>query len=341
MSSWRYILTIGILVAGFTSCTEDFQLTEPYKDIPVIYGIINRADTAQYFRIQKAFVDENIPATQIAKIADSLYYPDPVVTLYNLSSNQQYSFTKVDGNLEGYPRENGPFATTPNYLYKLVTKTKFLNGGDQLKIELKRDENSTPVTSEISLVHDINFSIPSDNTRQLKIFYGSQIQFEWRNRSNTSIFSLKALVYIEEFNVITQQSKDKIIEIPFGSNIPGNVSNPTNFNFTKTVLPGSAFYTYFNDQLVPETGVERYINKIDFHLVGGGPEIGDYYKILNANTGITASQEIPRYTNIHEGNKPALGIFSSVVKIIKTITPEDPTVDSLQAHPLTRELNFK
>ena len=50
-----------LLLAGFlNSCSEDFQLTEPYKDIPVIYGLLNRADTAHYIRIHKTLVNKKI-----------------------------------------------------------------------------------------------------------------------------------------------------------------------------------------------------------------------------------------------------------------------------------------
>jgi hypothetical protein len=334
-----HTLAFLLTVLLFNSCSEDFELTEPYKDIPVVYALIDRTDSAQYFRIEKAFVDENIPASQIAKIPDSLYYPNAVVRLLNKSKNDTVGFTlvKVDGNNEGYPRNPGPFATSPNWLYKLNPKDNaLLVPGDNYTLHLKRSENSQPVTSTITLVSDIAFTNPDNNKRQLKIFYESQIGFQWRNASNTSAFDLKAIVYIDELNIITQELKTKKIEIPLGINIFGVIGKPTN-NLTNFTFFGSSFYNFFHDQLVPETGVERYITKIDFVLRGGGPEFGEYYKILNANTGITASQEIPRYSNLSEG----YGIFSSTVSITKSMTPEAPTVDSLRAHPLTRDLNFK
>lgn len=57
-----------LCLLGSLSCSEDFQLTEPWKDIPVVYGFINVRDTAQYVRVERLFVDENIPASQIAKM---------------------------------------------------------------------------------------------------------------------------------------------------------------------------------------------------------------------------------------------------------------------------------
>jgi hypothetical protein len=330
------ISIISLFVVLFlSSCTEDFQLTEPYKNIPVIYALINRTDTAQYFRIQKAYVDENIPATQIAKNPDSLYYSNPTVTLKNLTTRKDYSLIKVDGNAEGIIRNDGPFATTPNILYKLLTREKILNGGDSLLLELKPSDGSHVITSRIVLVSDISYVFPDENTRQFKIFYNSSYNFQWKHKDNTRVFDLKAIVDIDEFNIVTLKTEKKIIEIPIARNVFGNIGRAD--NLTSTKIFGSTFYVFFNDKLSPDPAIERYINKIDFILLGGGPEIGEYNTILNANTGITASQEIPRYTNISEG----FGIFSSTIKIVKTITAEPPTVDSLRTNPLTRQLNFK
>ena len=84
----RNLFTIyGILL--FSACSEDFILTEPWKDIPVVYGLINRVDSAQYIRVEKLFVDENIPAVDMAKVADSIYYKNAKVYLINLTSKRE------------------------------------------------------------------------------------------------------------------------------------------------------------------------------------------------------------------------------------------------------------
>jgi hypothetical protein len=325
------ILLFLVSICLISSCSEDFQLTEPYKDIPVIYGIIDRSDSTQYFRIEKAFVDENIPATQIAKVADSLYYPNAVVKLYNLTTKKEYTLQRVDASLEGIIRNDGPFAKVPNYLYKLKNSDLVMNSGDSIKIELKRTDGSIPVTATISLVGDMSFSFPDVNTRQLVFFNSSTTTFQWKHKANTSVFDLKAVVYIEEYQIDSQITRTKIIEIPLSNSIIGNST------LSSTTISGSSFYNFFHDKLVPDSKIERTFVKVDYYLTGGGPELGEYKRILNANTGITASQEIPRYTNLSEG----YGIFSSVITIVKSITPKPPTVDSLQAHPLTRELNFR
>ncbi|MBK9961304.1 MAG: hypothetical protein IPP06_08195 [Saprospiraceae bacterium] len=153
----RILFTIyGILL--FSACSEDFVLTEPWKDIPVVYGLINRVDSAQYIRVEKLFVDENIPAVDMAKVADSIYYKNAKVYLINLTSKREVELKKVDGTSEGYPRNSGPFVQVPNILYKLKTSQLQMAGGDSILLKIDRGDGKTQVTSRIQLVRDFDFT---------------------------------------------------------------------------------------------------------------------------------------------------------------------------------------
>ncbi len=326
---------LAAVASLLTACSEDFQLTEPAKPIPVVYGLLDRTDSAYYIRVEKAFVSEDIAATTIAQNPDSLYYPQADVRLFNKTQNLEFALLRVDGNLEGYPRKPGPFAQSPNYLYKIASKLVKLNGGDSLQLRVDAPGLPEQVTADIAAVSDLRFSFPDDLTRQLKFFTVNSFDFQWKHRSNARVFDLKALVYVEEVDLISGQSTTKILDMPIAKNLPGREGSGELFTSTKVF--GSSLYNVLHEQLQPASGIERYLLKLEFVLTGGGPELKEYFDVLNANTGITASQEIPRYTNLSVG----FGIFSSKFTVIKSINPEPPTLDSIQAHPLTRELNFK
>ena len=40
-----------------SSCSKDFKIDAPYKDITIVYGLLNISDTAHYVIIHKAFLD--------------------------------------------------------------------------------------------------------------------------------------------------------------------------------------------------------------------------------------------------------------------------------------------
>jgi hypothetical protein len=78
-------------VIGVTSCSEDFKIAAPYKNIMVATGLLNMGDTAHYIRIQKAFMDENKSAIDMAKVSDSSFFAPGVLDVsikeFNLNNS--------------------------------------------------------------------------------------------------------------------------------------------------------------------------------------------------------------------------------------------------------------
>ena len=74
------ILSLSLLacLAMFNACSTDVELYADYKDIPVIYGLIDAEQDTNYVRINRAFSGSNdnpINANEVALIADSCNYP--------------------------------------------------------------------------------------------------------------------------------------------------------------------------------------------------------------------------------------------------------------------------
>ena len=78
----KLIVILSILsIVVMQSCSNEFELTENWKDITIIYGLLDASDTAQYIRIEKAFLDETTSALTIAQEADSIFYNNISVSL--------------------------------------------------------------------------------------------------------------------------------------------------------------------------------------------------------------------------------------------------------------------
>src|ERR1044071_7961899 len=75
-----FLLGLTALIA-LTGCEKDFEVAAPYKDIMLVYGIIDPLDSAHYIRIQKAFLDENKSAIEMSKIPDSSYFSNLAVKI--------------------------------------------------------------------------------------------------------------------------------------------------------------------------------------------------------------------------------------------------------------------
>ena len=101
MKRCTFVAMKNILGIFFSACSNDLDLFEEKKDIPIVYGLLSSTDTAHYIRVEKAFADPNGSALDVAQIPDSLYYMDAVVSLRNVQAGEEYILTMVDGNVEG------------------------------------------------------------------------------------------------------------------------------------------------------------------------------------------------------------------------------------------------
>ncbi len=322
---FQTVILIGIFSLLLSSCTEDFDLTEPWKDIPVMYAMLNRFDTAQYVRIEKAFVSEDLSAAEIAKNPDSLYYKSAKVTLVNKTANKSYIMTKVDASKENYIRQEGDFATTPNFLYKVKTKDIILRGQDDIVIELDRGDGSKIVSSQINMIKDVKLEL-DDLIRELGFNPTLNQTYSWQPGSNAQVFNFKLNIQVEERN----STDGSIVKKILSTNI---LSNGIEKNAT---INGKVFYDLLSSNLIANPAISRSILDVSLELKSGSKELRDYLTIVNANTGLTASLEIPRYSNISEG----FGIVYSTCFWTKSFSVSPNTINFLRTLDQTKNLNF-
>ncbi|MBK9377823.1 MAG: hypothetical protein IPM86_06060 [Saprospiraceae bacterium] len=96
------------------------------------------------------------------------------------------------------------------------------------------------------------------------------------------------------------------------------------------------FYDALASQLTVDPNITRFLKDVSLDLRAGGPEIQSLNDLVRANTGVTASQEIPRYTNLSEG----YGIFSSTHSIVLAMNIDQKTLSEIRKNNSTRLLNF-
>ena len=321
---------ISLVFAGFlfTSCDNELVVIDNWKDIPVVWGFISKSDTAHYIRVEKAFLDPITSAYVIAERPDSLYYQNATVTLQRIASGEIFPLTRVDGNLEGYPRKEGVFADAPNYLYKIKGNEIDLVVGDEYKFSLVRNGIETPVTAETIILPSPVIRNPSIGS-SLLFKTNSTFNFDWTDIPDAGQFDIQMRFHYSEKSPET-----------------GNIYVPQTAEWTvvqglvdsKYKMDGVEFYKSINGQIEDNSEATRLIGKVDIILWAGGQELEEYITIALANTGITSTQDFPEYTNLSEGK----GIFTSRnFSDNMDYGLHNQTLDSLRSGSITGHLNFQ
>lgn len=324
----RFIIFILIFFI-ISSCNNDIDLNEEWKDIPVTYGILNPKDTAQYIRIEKAFSSVNKSALEISKIPDSLYYKNISVKIIRNKTQSSYLLKMIDGNQDRHVRDTGIFANTPNYLYKIKTEDIELIPSEKYTLLALKHNGDTLTLSTISLVKDINIYLPYSTDKPVNLMYISNFNINWEGGDKYGYFDLFIVFHIKEKNTSTTNEwvlKDYIWKVD------DKISNQ------KYRIEGRRFYQYLQDHLEANPDIARKFIGFDIKIRAVGREFKNYIDILHTNLGITSSQQLPVYTNMSYG----LGVFSSVnIKEMKGFFIGNIMDDSLKTGIYTKNLNFK
>lgn len=330
MKRFSFILFVLLI---FSACTTDFQLEGEWKDIPVVYGFISVADTAHYVRVEKAFLEPGGDAGQIAQIPDSLYYQNATVQLKNLNTGSVYDLEKVDGSQEGYPRDEGVFATTPNYLYKIKAEDINLAGGEDFQILINTGSDEELVTANTKIIEEIELSENLPNQELAMGDYDRIITTRWDHGEETKIFDLRWIIHYKESIPGTQDFVDKRIEWI----LDRRLINDEDRTKSSHRLTAGEFYQFLGAAIEENPDVVRKNLRIDISIVGGGEEFLEYLTISDANLGITSSNQIPVYTNLSRG----YGIFTSRGSALREgLFLNTIALDSLETGIYTKLLNF-
>ena len=336
-----FCFAVAMSALFISNCSNEIDLTTDWKDIPIVYGLVSKNDSLNYIRVEKAFLDGSKNALELAQIPDSLYYDNITVQLKGVHSGTPvtYDLFQVDGNLEGFPREEGIFADAPNYLYKLVLPNgESLIGGEEYTLEINRGDNKDLVTATTTMVSDIEIRDPdTDPDGALPInWVRSGLKVGWRAEFDAHIFDVKIFLNILEQDQ-SNPGNDQLVTLEWKieENEPAVLG--TNFVRMDTRLTKLDLFNFLANRLTVDPNITRKFESIDILITAGGVELSDYINAGNANSGITSTQVIATYTNLSEG----FGVFSSKNSAIhEGYELATETIDSLQENFRTRDLNF-
>jgi len=319
----RYFILafFGLIILG---CSNEFDLVADYKETPVVYGLLNPADTAQYIRVERTFIDKNTSANILAQNPDSLYYDDITVKVVRLSNGVEYTLNRVDGNQEGYVRDEGAFAQAPNYLYKIMTEDITLVEEEEYELRIEGVLEDKAITATTDIVIKPFYSSPQ-NEALIAFERNKKTNYGWNPKGDETVYSVSFYFNITE-------SKD-------GQTTPKQLEWKVVSNTEKTTIDvfGTEFYSFMVGQLEEDPSITRNFISAEFELTTGNNDVKDYLRVAQANLGITSSGEIPVFTNVNDG----LGLFGSKVSERRTeLRLRQMTMDSLVDGSITKNLNF-
>ena len=301
------------------------------------YGLLSPTDSVQYIRVEKAFVDPTISALTLAQIADSLYYDNETtrVEIRDEANDINHLLNRVDGNLEGLVRDEGAFAQSPNYLYRVSTDEIDFREGNAYSLRIERGNNLPTITATTNLVGESLLFSPNPMVGTTRIDFDQErpTTFSWGPGSNAIVYDLILDVFYTE-KEFGGSFEDRSFRWVLAQNL----------NDTEFIQEGREFYAEMVSNIPENENVEeRKFTGFDVIVRSGNITLQEFVRVGQANLGITSTQDVPTFTNLEiEGSNLARGIFASrfTNRFENKFPLSSGSLDSLINGSITADLKF-
>lgn len=325
----RRLILVLMILAGGVSCRNDLVVMAPYKDIPVVYCILNQKDSHQYLRLEKSFLGAD-DAYEMAQVTDSIYYPDALVSLERWADGVVRETIAMERIL--FPaRDSGIFTGDPNYLYR---SSGTLKVNSEYRLNIRVPSTGAEISATTHTVNEFKVVRPEAFKKNLAFSsYDNYQMVEWITAPFTRIYHLMI-----RFHYMEIQGADTV-RLTADWNIGDFISKYSKGDelMAAEILQRN-FYKWLGNKLQkPSENIHRLADKkaIDFVFTVGGDDLYTYMEIYKEDTGVL--KEKPVFTNIVNG----IGLFASrSEQTIAGKSLSEHSIDSLAYGIYTKTLRF-
>jgi len=344
MKFFNYACAFFIITSLFCSCSNDLEIIDEYKDIPVVYGLLNRNDTNHLVRIEKGFLGEG-NSLLFAQNPDSIYYDTSVVVIkvferiINGALDTLICFPKFD-----VIKDEGLFTDQEHVVYQLNRYTRNLDGSITYdsSFALKDDAIYT-----LEITNKLNGKVTKGSTKivndlfQLTLFPSTKINLastfpynvKISSADNGKIYGLIMRIKYKEINNSNGYIFNKYVDYYLSNQVSRTANGGEDLIF---LLNGDPILSFIGRNISPNSSVRRPVTFVtaDFIFTVGSE---DFYNYVQINAPGNTVNYIPDFTTLDNGK----GIFSSrLIQTVSDIKFNSPTQDSLLNGRFTSGLFF-
>jgi hypothetical protein len=300
-SKLLFLLTITVFTF---SCKTDFDVIARYKEIIVVYGLLDQNDTTHYLRITKAFLGDG-NALVYAKDPDSSTLGSELkVNLLEIHSPSDFS-TIVFDTVMIHDKDSGIFFSPDQKMYE---SDAFLDSSYTYVLKIKDTLSGQEVTSSTSLIQNFRIETPKPGRKEIGFTREvlSQQSFRWKSAVNGKRYQPILKFYFKE----TSNPNDTIIRqvewilassisdgIEGGEDMWANYLNEDFYKLCESQIP-------YSDPVREDAVRVRLADHFNLSFTIVGDEFSTYLDLNGPTTGLLL--EKPVYSNINNG----IGVFS-------------------------------
>lgn len=326
-----FIFTLLFLLT-FTACETDFELDAEYKDITIVYGLLERTEPGSqsdttFIKITRAFLGGD--AVNVAMIRDSSEYQEKL----NVTLTEMDEYGQVQGSpwtFDTVTRHNkdtmGDFYAPTHQMYYAIMPVD-----EDAIYKLKILVGNKEITSQTGVINKFAITRPGPN---IIINYkpDQELPFKWVVSYDARGYEAVIRFYYKEvweegtapgdadtvYRYLDWYKTKKVNETkPVGDEI--SAYYPTNLFYSSV-----ANLVPYPDPQKESKVVARYTGPAEYIVSAATEDLETYVLVNNVNSNSIVLDR-PEFTNINNG----LGLFSSRIMIDKSKSLSTDTKDRL------------
>lgn len=319
-----------LMITAFWRCNNELDVTSDWKEVPVLYGLLNPGDSIHIIKVTKAFLGDG-DATLMALNPDSSQYGDELkVSLTEIDPQGWYNATWVFDTMWIHDKQPGTFYSGDQKLYRVKAP---LNPLCKYLVRIENTKTGMSAYAETALVGPISILKPRGGLKYFSFTSNADIQAEVAEAANGKVYQMVIRFNFAEVNLTTGDTTFRYIDWVFPNkkvtSLTGNGSEKITWSF-----PGTSFYTNIKAKVKEDPNVKRIPGMVDFMAYAGGDELNTYIDITTPiNTIVT---DRPDFTNVTNGR----GLLSSRTSKVHSVELNVPSMDSLVNGSKTYNLGF-
>lgn len=305
----KVFILFAFIVSGIlllNRCSNEVDLYADYKDITIVYGILNASDDTTWIKITKAFSGPG-NALEIAHNPDSSNYPYKLdATLIGRVNSNDLTPIILDTTTIYHKLEGDSIFYFPSQLMYFTTEQLNVNATYTLDI----DVNGQSTSAETPLIGNFSITYPF-NTMDFMFDH----EIKWNSVINAKRYEVNTIFNYQEFLPGTYEDtlnlQIKLQSIYTNSvQVSKDTEGGENMELPYT---GENFFTELENKLEDIPNVQRWTGPVDV-IISAGSEVLHYYIEINEAAAGSLLQELPNYTNINNGT----GVLAARHPVVKS-----------------------
>lgn len=317
-------LLLPALILLFNACKTDFDVTSDYKEIAIVYGVLNQKDNVHYLRVNKAFLGQG-NAVIYSQIPDSSSYGNDIEVFINELKGTQLIRKISFDTVTIHDKDTGFFYFPDQLMYKASAT---LDSSMNYEMKVVNKKTGYEVSSITNLISGIRIVKPISGSKfiDFKRSLTNTQSFEWESAKNGRRYQPTLRFYFFEVGqnydttsryIDWELSAYKTERLTGGEKMFFYYQNEEFFRLCETKIP----YT----DTEKENNLGRVVDHFELFLTAVGDEYSTYLDVNGPSTGLLL--EKPNYSNINNG----IGMFSCRYTWVKSYKVGENAKTDLQS----------